>query len=437
MARPHLLPLIFCVLLAIPASADAFTWSRVWAPETDLSGLGAIGVEPIRVDGARYFDGDYLADDLAAALSAEGFLDARSINDGEKAQGIAVVITGNARVDTDTDYGSTPVQREYWVWRDITENGKTRSVQQREYRTVYVRTETVRVEVQLDLTARHAKTNTLLGTARIERGNSSYWQEDYGWRSSGNADALVENLLPDIIKDAAAKFSPTRVEVKRGFRPERGPDGNTKLGIAAAESGDYERALQLFTAAIAEDPKGAADLYGNLAMVYEAMGRVEEAKAAIETGMSQPHKGGHNLKAHMNDLSKVQGIAPKAYFAIPAIPQSEPEPVMPSREPAESLAYVVRIDGGQIYIDAGLDRGWTAGMTLRVEQRDPIHNLDGELLGTHVATIGSLRISEVYDQYCVAESLTMDENQEQQMRVGMVVLVAEEGQDRDEGQKDA
>lgn len=424
MIRPFLQPLILCVLIALPATAQAFTWTRTWAPETDLSGLGEIGVEPIRVDGSRYLDGGYLADDLAAALSVEGFLDARSINEGEKAQSIDVVITGHARVLVDTDYGTTPVQREYWVWRDVTENGKTRSIQQREYRTVYVRTETVRVEVSLDLTARHGNSGVLLGTGRVEKSASNYWQEDYGWRTSGNADALIDNLLPDLVAEAASKFTPYQEQITRGFRPERGRAGSTKLAIEAAEAYDYERALQLFTAALAEDPKGAADIYGNLAMVYEAMGRVEEAKAAIETGLAQPHKGGHNLKSHLNDLSQVQGIAPRATFRIPTEP-ALPPPVEPVADPATEPVRIVRIDGSNIYVDAGLDRGWTTGMVLTVEQRDPIHDLDGNLLGEHVATIGTLRISEVYDQFCVAEVIALEA--ELSLRVGMVVIVSGEG----------
>ena len=59
--------LILALVFALPASAQAFTWTRVWAPEFDLTSYGAIGVGDIRVHGSGGLNRDSLEAEVAAA----------------------------------------------------------------------------------------------------------------------------------------------------------------------------------------------------------------------------------------------------------------------------------------------------------------------------------------------------------------------------------
>lgn len=417
--------LVLLVVGIFPATATAFTWTRIQAPEFDVGLAGPIGVSPLRIEGSRVLDGTTLAADLAGALGSTGLVEARLLSEAEKAPGIAVEITGTARVEVSTDYGTTPVQREYWVWRERRDNdGRYRQVQEREYRTVYIRTESQRARIELDLRAVHVSTRRVLGSARVAESTSNYWQEDYGWRNSAGAESLLDKIVPKVVAKGAARFAPQALQMKRSFRPERNADAVTRSGIDSAEAGDLERALQLFTEALANNPRGAADLYGNLAMVYEALGRLTEAEAALETGLAQPVQGGHDLRKQLAELRQVRGLAPA--LVVPPVPQ--PERAVPDLvPPGDSFPRVVRIDGGEVFLDAGAQEGWVVGDLLQLEQREPVYDLEGTLLGEHQARAGRIRLIKVYERFSVAVVESLEEGQ--LVRVGLVAVPIDEATD--------
>lgn len=434
--RMPLLLLVLPVLLALPGPGHALTFTRTWAPLVDCAPYGAIAVAPFLSDGVRGLEGTTVARQVADAIQAEGVVPAQYVprlpGRGAEADpapalaaagalGAGVVLLGTVSTETRLDYGTVPVQREHLIWREITDDqGRRRRIEEREWRTVYVRTETRTVWVELRASAYAVSNGAYLGQAEVSDRASDYWQEDTGGWAARSPEVLIRRLMPKLVEGLARSFTPWREELNRGFRPERNRSVLDREAIAAAEAGDFQTAIGLFEQALPDNPRGAADIYGNLALIYEAMGDPHQALAMVDLGLSVPIQGGHNLRQMRQDLERIwQGaVLPAAAPAGPVYDQ--PMPVEQTYDLTHRRVHVVRIEEGRLFIDAGELDGWQTGDKVSLVRRMIVADLDGRPLGDYIEHLGSAQIIEVFDRFSVAEVLWMMDGAEPAAGLGVL-----------------
>ncbi|HYE79593.1 MAG TPA: hypothetical protein VEI97_16520, partial [bacterium] len=126
-----LLPPLLLTLLATPA--QAITYLRTFAPAVDLTRHEPVLVLPFQTSFAGLADGRRVSQRLVKAIEAEGFLEVidgtasehpRDVDaDGERLaqagreQGAGSVLVGTVLANFSVDYGSTPVYKEFIVYR--------------------------------------------------------------------------------------------------------------------------------------------------------------------------------------------------------------------------------------------------------------------------------------------------------------------------------
>lgn len=410
-----------CWSLVLAAPAWAIRFERTMAPETDLSTVGRLGLMAFESGQPAWADGYRIADRYRRELEAEGFLellpgvqsmvvpfhsDARSLRTMPGLQEAQVVILGRLTPDYTVTFGQRTKSERRTIYRteyDIF--GRAKQVPYVETIQVPIRTESRKMELTLELRAIELASGTELGSNRCSASQESSWEE--GDDASAPQSGMVEALLPQVLDQAVKCFSPYRIEAEHLWRPRRARDERTQRAADAAEAGNYEQAVRLFKASLEVDPLGRTFEWGNLAIVYDAMGDYDAALEAIREGLRTS-----DLKAELKDH---ESQLMRAY-------RGKVRPDGPA-EVTDQTVRVVDFTPVEITFDGGANRGWKIGAIIRVVKQVPVLGLSGEVLGHKETEIARVKLVTVEEKFSVGQVLEIREGQE--LGLGLVAKLAD------------
>lgn len=412
-----------CWLLVLVTPAWALRFERTMAPETDISVVGRVSIVAFESGQPGWADGYRIADRYRRELEAEGFLellpgvqsivvpyqsDVRALRSMPGLQDAQVIILGRVTPSYSVKFGQRNKSERRTIYRteyDI--YGRAKQVPYVETVQVPIRTESRKMELTLELRAIELSTGNELGLHHCTATHETEWEEgdDPGTPQSG----MVETLLPKVLDMAVVSFSPYRIEAEHLWRPRRARDEVTQRAADAAEAGNYDQAVRLFKASIEVDPVGRAFEWGNLAIVYDAMGEYDEALVAIREGLRTSE-----LKAELKDhesqlLRAYRGKVRKDSHS------AKPE--------TDQTVRVVDFTSAEVTFDGGQNRGWQVGAIVRIVKQVPVQGLSGEVLGHRESEIARVKLITVEDKFSVGQVLEIREGQE--LGLGLVAKLAD------------
>lgn len=412
-----------CWTLILAAPAWAIRFERTMAPETDLSTVGRLGLMAFESGQPAWADGYRIADRYRRELEAERFLellpgvqsmvvpfhsDARSLRAMPGLQEAQVVILGRLTPDYTVTFGQRTKSERRTIYRteyDI--YGRAKQVPYVETIQVPIRTESRKMELTLELRAIELASGTELGSNRCSASQESSWEE--GNDASAPQSGMVEALLPQVLDQAVKCFSPYRIEAEHLWRPRRARDERTQRAADAAEAGNYDQAVRLFKASIEVDPVGRTFEWGNLAIVYDAMGEYDEALVAIREGLRTS-----DLKAELKDH---ESQLMRAYRGKVRNDR------LSTKSETDQTVRVVDFTSAEVTFDGGQNRGWQVGAIVRVVKQVPVQGLSGEVLGHRETEIARVRLTTVEEKFSVGQVLEIREGQE--LGLGLVAKLAD------------
>lgn len=410
-----------CWSLVLAAPAWAIRFERTMAPETDLSAVGRLGLMAFESGQPAWADGYRIADRYRRELEAEGFLellpgvqsmvvpfhsDARSLRAMPGLQEAQVVILGRLTPDYIVTFGQRTKSERRTIYRtEYDMYGRAKQVPYVETVQVPIRTESRKMELTLELRAIELASGTELGSHRCSASQESSWEE--GDDARAPQSGMVEALIPQVLDQAVMCFSPYRIEAEHLWRPRRARDERTQRAADAAEAGNYEQAVRLFKASLEVDPLGRTFEWGNLAIVYDAMGDYDAALEAIREGLRTS-----DLKAELKDH---ESQLMRAY-------RGKARPDGPA-EVADQTVRVVDFTPVEITFDGGANRGWQIGAIIRVVKQVPVLGLSGEVLGHKETEIARAKLVTVEEKFSVGQVLEIREGQE--LGLGLVAKLAD------------
>ncbi|MEO7993077.1 MAG: tetratricopeptide repeat protein [bacterium] len=410
-ATLRLLIALMLVLAAVPAQAIQF--SRVLAPvSVDLTPYGPLVVAPFAVRGVDGIEGFALANSVSNAIAAEGFVelaapsgigvmdpDDNSVNLAHRGRvaEAGVLLVGNAISYPDERISYRTDRQQVWVDRDVWRDGKQCRERVQEWQDCQVRVIYREVEVTLRAVAIDCVTGDILGRQTVEGRASDSWDDKNTYYGRGtswlnlNRDAAAG--LPELL---ASAFTPYRVTVDRDWRPRRHAEADIEAAIALADNRQYDQAEQRFTQLLQQHPDQAGDLWGDLVILYDLLGRYDDAEDALESAEASPESG-HDLEEYRRDLQLTYSGPEEVVRPAVTLPNEVPTP------PADTRPRVVRLsETGQLFISVGSKDGIRVGDLVALTAIDKVADLNGEALGDYRQERGHATITEVFDHFCLA-----------------------------------